>query len=123
MENMDKRILLLDRDNDILGLAHEIMFYGYSDMHITSDPDAVYKIAKLYRPDLVMLDFVIGDDNVDVICELFKNSEHLKNVPVIVVSKSYNRVIHNDAPEENAVFIKPLDSKDFATQISYLMAS
>jgi DNA-binding response OmpR family regulator len=123
MENMDKRILLLDRDNDILGLAHEIMFYGYSDMHITSDPDAVYKIAKLYRPDLVMLDFVIGDDNVDVICELFKNSEQLKNVPVIVVSKSYNRVIHNDAPEESAVFIKPLDNKDFATQISYLMAS
>ncbi len=123
MENMDKRILLLDRDNDILGLAHEIMFYGYSDMHITSDPDAVYKIAKNYRPDLVILDFVLGDDNFDAICQLFKSNDQLKNVPVVVVSKLYNRVINNEAPEENTVFIKPLDNKDFATQISYLMAS
>ncbi|WP_171972456.1 response regulator [Mucilaginibacter polytrichastri] len=120
---MDKKILLLDRDNDIMGLAHEIMFYGYSDMHITSDPDAVYKIAKNYRPDLVILDFVLGDENFTSICELFKSNELLKNVPVIVVSKSHNRVIHNDALEEDTVFIKPLDNKDFATQISYHMAS
>ncbi|NCD70785.1 response regulator [Mucilaginibacter agri] len=120
---MDKRILLLDRDNDILGLAHEIMFYGYSDMHITSDPDAVYKIAKNYKPDLVILDYVLADENFDVICQLFKTNEQLKNIPVIVVSKSYNRIINNDTIDEAAVFIKPVDNKDFATQLSYLMAS
>jgi DNA-binding response OmpR family regulator len=123
MENLDKKILLLDRDNDILGMAHEIMFYGYSDMHITSDPDDVYKIAKNYKPDLVILDFVLGDENFEAICQLFKANEQLKNVPVVVVSKLYNRIINNETPEENTVFIKPVDNKDFATQISYLMAS
>lgn len=122
---MDKKILLLDRDNDILGMAHEIMFYGYSDMHITSDPDAVFKIAQTYRPDLVILDFVIGDESFEAICTLFKQNNLLKNIPVIVVSKSHNRVINNNDTRETeeTVFIKPLDNKDFATQISYLMAS
>ena len=120
---MNKKMLLLDRGNDILGLAHEIMFYGYSDMHITSDLNAVCEIAKAYLPDIVLLDFVFANENFDEIRQQFKNNESLKNIPLIVISTAYNKVFSNDWRESDTTYIKPLDNQDFATQIGYLMAS
>lgn len=120
--NMNKKILLLDKDNDILGLAHELMFYGYSDMHITSDPEALYKIAEYYRPDLIILDMALIANDVDTISKALKSNIELKNIPIIAVSKSYNRII-NEASGADTVFIKPFDNQDFAHKVGYLMAS
>lgn len=119
----NKKMLLLDRGNDILSLAHEIMFYGYSDMHITSDPDAVCEIAKAYKPDLVLLDFIFAHDNFDVIRQQFKDNKILKHIPLIVVSTAYNKVFSNNWAQSDTTYIKPLDNQDFATTIGYLMAS
>ncbi|WDF54668.1 hypothetical protein [Mucilaginibacter sp. KACC 22063] len=118
---MNKKMLLLDRGHDILNLAHEIMFYGYSDMHITSDPSDVYKIAKTYKPDLILLDYVLANDSADEIYQFIKQSDDLKHIPVIVVAANYNKVINND--EGESVYIKSMDNQDFANKIGYLMAS
>lgn len=123
MFDMDKKILLLDRDNDILGLAHEIMFYGYSDMHITSVPSDIYKIAQHYKPDLVILDYIFARDEFESICQSFKAHKDLQNVPVIIVSTSYNKIVNSATFDADIFLLKPMDNKDFATQIGYLMAS
>lgn len=121
MADTTKKMLLLDRGHDILNLAHEIMFYGYTDMHITSDIDAVYKLAKMYKPDLIILDFVLAKDNFDELNQLLKQDAALSHVPVIMVSATYNKVINND--ESESLYVKSIDNQDFATKISYLMAS
>ena len=120
---MNKKMLLLDRGNDILGLAHEIMFYGYSDMHITTDPYAVYKIAKDYKPDLVILDLAYTKENLDFIWQHFHDNNYLKNIPVVVISGTYNRIVYNDMPQTSQIYIKPVDNIDFASTVGYLMAS
>ena len=119
----NKKMLLLDRGNDLLGLAHELMFYGYSDMYITSDPGAVIEIAKLYKPDLVLLDFVFANDNFEDICKQFRNENYLSHIPLIVVSTLYNKVFNCESGESNTTYIKPIDNQDFAIKIGYLMAS
>lgn len=121
--NMNKKILLLDGDNDILSLAHEIMFYGYSDLHFTSDPAAVYDIAVAYKPDLIILDMALIAGDFEVLRSRLRSIPGLEHTPLIAVSKFYNRIINSNPTEAETIFIKPLDNKEFADKISYLMAS
>ncbi len=120
---MNKKMLLLDRGNDILGLAHEIMFYGYSDMLITTDVYSVFSIAKDYKPDLIILDLAYVKENLDFIWELFKQNNYLKNIPLVIISGSYNKIIFNEATQATQTYLKPVDNIDFASTIGYLKAS
>jgi DNA-binding response OmpR family regulator len=121
--NMNKKILLLDGENDILSLAHEIMFYGYSDLHFTADAAAVYDIAVAYKPDLIILDMSLIANGFEDLRTRLRSISGLENVPMIAVSSYYNRVINNSNTDAETVFIKPFDNKEFADKISYLMAS
>ena len=120
---MNKKMLLLDMGNDILGLAHEIMFYGYSDMHITSDVNAILAIAESYKPDLIILDLASLKGSHDFVWKGFQDNSNLQNIPVVVISGSYNRIVYNQPVQLNQTYIKPLDNIDFASTVGYLMAS
>ncbi len=121
--NTHKRILVLDKDNKIFSLVDEIMGFGYSDVHVTFDPNSVYDIARKYQPDLVILDYLLMDNDCTEICQDFKKDSVLKNVPIIVVSAYRNKRVHLDSSKCDALFIKPLDISVLASRIDYLIAS
>lgn len=54
-----KRILVLDKDTRVLNAVDEILTLGDWDVSILFDPNAVYDKAKSYKPDLVILDYVL----------------------------------------------------------------
>ncbi|MDT3404103.1 response regulator [Mucilaginibacter terrae] len=120
---MQKRILLLDNDGDLLRLADDMMYYGYSDVHITSDSHSVYSIAKNYKPDLIILDFLLIEERDASICETFKHDEEFKDVPVILISAYQNKKIDLESFSHDALFMKPLDTEKLASAINYLVAS
>jgi CheY-like chemotaxis protein len=120
---MQKRILLLDNNNDSLDLADEMMYYGYSDVHITSDYASVYDIAKNYRPDLIILDFLLINEQAQAVCNSVKQDETLKNVPVVLISAYVNRKTELSRDSYDALFIKPLNTETLASNINYLIAS
>lgn len=121
--NKQKRILVLDKDNKIFSLVDEIMYFGYSDIHVTFDPNAVYDIAKSYQPDLIILDYLLMDNDCSEICSDFKKDSNLKNVPIIVVTAYRNKRINLDSFNCDALFIKPLDIEILASRMEYLIAS
>jgi DNA-binding response OmpR family regulator len=125
MELIDKqkRILVLDKDNRILSVVDEIMCYGDWDVAMTYDPYAVYDKAKTYKPDLIILDYLLLDNDCATICQDFKDDAELNNVPIIVVTAYKTRKASADFFKCDALFIKPLDMTVLASRMEYLMAS
>jgi DNA-binding response OmpR family regulator len=125
MEMIDKkkRILVLDKDNRILSVVDEVMQYGNWDVSITYDPYAVFNIAKNYQPDLIILDYLLLDNDCALICQDFKDDAQLHDVPVIVVTAYKTRKANPDYFKCDALFIRPLDMTVLASRMEYLMAS
>jgi two-component system cell cycle response regulator DivK len=118
-----KRILVLDKDNRILSVVDEMMQYGDWDVAITYDPHAVYDKAKTCKPDLIILDYLLLDNDCALICQDFKDDIELSDVPIIVVTAYKTRKANTDFFKCDALFIKPLDMTVLASRMEYLMAS
>jgi two-component system cell cycle response regulator DivK len=118
-----KRILVLDKDNRIRSVVDEIMCYGDWDVTMTYDPYAVFDKAKTYKPDLIIFDYLLLDNDCALICQDFKDDAELQNVPIIVVTAYKTRKANADFFKCDALFIKPLDMTVLASRMEYLMAS
>ena len=125
MELIDrqKRILVLDKDNRIRSVVDEMLDYGDWDVSVTYDPYAVYDKAKIYKPDLIILDYLLLDNDCALICQDFKDDTQLRDIPVIVVTAYKTRKANPDFFKCDALFIKPLDMSVLASRMEYLMAS
>lgn len=121
--NKQKQILVLDKDNRILSVVDEIRCYGDWDVSITYDPYAVFDKAKNCRPDLIILDYLLLDNDCALICRDFKDDDELRSVPIIIVTAYKTRKANPDYFKCDAIFIKPLDMGLFASRMDYLLAS
>src|SRR5476649_547922 len=108
MELLDrqKRILVLDKDNRILSVVDEIMNYGDWDVRTTYDPYAVFDIAKTYHPDLIILDYLLLDNDCALICQDFKDDAEFESVPIIIVTAYKTKKANADSFKCDALFIK-----------------
>ncbi|OOQ58589.1 response regulator [Mucilaginibacter pedocola] len=118
-----KHILVLDKDNRILSVVDDLMHLGNFDVHVTYDPNAIYDSAKSLKPDLVILDYKLLNDECEEICQDFKQDSELTGVPIIVVTTYKTKKIRAEAYKCDALFVKPLDISLFASRMDYLMAS
>ena len=121
--NQQKRILVLDKDNRIFSVVDEISSYGDYNIQTIYDPNGVYDRAKTFKPDLIILDYLLLDGDCALICEDFKEDTELEQVPIIIVTTYKTKRTSEDFYKCDALFIKPLDMQVLASRISYLMAS
>ena len=118
-----KRILVLDKNSRIASVVDEIMFYGDFDVCTIYDPLDVANRAKALKPDLILLDYLLLDDDCVLVCQDLKDDEGLKDVPVIVITAYRSKKAMANAYKCEALFVKPLDMTILASTINYLMAS
>lgn len=118
-----KHILVLDKDNHLLSVVDDLACLGNFEIHITYDPGAVYDKAKDLKPDLIILDYLLLNNECQEICQDFKEDIHLNGVPIIVVTAFRSKKIRAEAYKCEALFVKPLDVSLFASRMDYLMAS
>ena len=118
-----KRILVLDNGGRMLSVVDEIMLYGDFDVHTIYDSDAVYDKARAIHPDLILLDYLLLNNDCTQVCNDLKEEAQLSNIPVIVVSAYRSRKVRSDAYKCDALFVKPMDMEVLASHIDYLMAS
>ena len=107
--NDKKYILVLDKDNRILSVVDDLMHLGNFEVHITYDPNAVYDSAKAMKPDLVILDYLLLNNECQEICRDFKEDADLQSVPIIVVTSYKSKKILAEAYKCEALFVKPLE--------------
>ena len=118
-----KKILVLDKDNRIRSVVDEISCYGDYNIQVLYDPNSVYNKAKVFKPDLIILDYLLLDGDCALICKDFKEDKKLQSVPIIIVTAYKTKKANADFYNCDALFIKPLDMQVLASRMAYLMAS
>ncbi|MHA4895499.1 response regulator [Pedobacter sp. PWIIR3] len=107
---MSRRILAVDDDNDIVDIIKIILEdEGYEVSTLTNGRD-VLKTISLSRPDLILLDVMLGGIDGRDICKAIKADKLLSDIPIVMISASHN--LHNILTEKgspNDFLAKPFD--------------
>ncbi len=107
---MSRRILAVDDDNDIVDIIKIILEdEGYEVLTLTNGRD-VFKMISLSRPDLILLDVMLGGIDGRDICRAIKSDKLLSDIPIVMISASHN--LHNILTEQgspNDFLAKPFD--------------
>jgi len=117
MEKLKKILVIDDEKMNIIALAHFLK--PEYDIIISTESAAALEIAEKHLPDIILLDIIMPDmDGFDVIAKL-KESEKVKDIPVIFISG-----LNNEASEEKGIalgaadyIIKPFNKIQVKTRI------
>jgi len=118
---MSKRILVLDDNKDILDVVNEVLSYENFEVHATSTSDNILQVAQNYNPDLVILDYHLGESNGGDICKQLKADAQLSHIPVIIFSAYINRNVDYPAFGCEAVIAKPFDLNELVDKVNILI--
>jgi len=99
----NKKILVIDDEKmNIIALAHFLK--PEYDIIVSTESASALKIAEKQLPDIILLDIIMPDmDGFEVITQL-KNSEKLKEIPVIFITG-----LNNEANEEKGIALGAAD--------------
>jgi two-component system, cell cycle response regulator DivK len=86
-EILQGKTILVVEDNDInLKLLGEILVtHGYHVLK-TKDGLEAFRLARLYRPDLILMDIQLPDVSGLEVTKLLKADDDLKSIPVVAVT-------------------------------------
>jgi len=113
-----ERILVLDDDDAILKALEEALAYLNYDVKTIADPKHLFELIETYRPDLLLLDFILSSSNGGAICHQLKSDEQHFHLPIIMMS-GYNDVIEQAEKSGANDFIKkPFDLVELDEKIS-----
>ncbi len=86
---MEKKKVLLVDDVELFLRLEETFFKRRNCLILTAKSgEEALKIVKENKPDLIVLDFYMPGINGDEVCRIIKSDPALKDIPIIMVSKS-----------------------------------
>lgn len=122
---MPKSILLAD-DSLTIQKVVELTFSD-TDYELTTVSNGAEALTALdrIRPDLVMADVVMPGKNGYEVCEAIKSNPSLADIPVILLSGTFEPFDRDRAERAraNAIVTKPFDSKNLLVQVETLLHS
>jgi DNA-binding NtrC family response regulator len=106
---MKKNILILDDDSDILFFCSQV-FESMNFNVVTSENcnDIVKKVEDT-NPDIILIDNWIPDIGGIKAIKILKQTEHLRNIPVILFSANSNLVALAQEAGADSYLKKPFD--------------
>jgi DNA-binding response OmpR family regulator len=108
---MEKKILVIEDDNDILDLFQYILEdEGYKVW--ASDHSEHIEVIAEHRPNLVLLDDRLPGEYGHVICSRIKADPRTKNIPVVLVSATRDLEKLAFDCKADDYLPKPFDLKD-----------
>ncbi len=119
---MEKRILILDDNQDILDIVHETLAYEKFDVKSTSEGDSVLPLIETFHPDLVILDYRVAGVNGGELCRQIKSHPRFFNIPVIIFSAyimSEDELLGYGC---DAIINKPFDLTELVEKVNNLIS-
>lgn len=118
MPTNECRILIIDNDKDILEVLMIFFKMEYFVVYGLYDEKQIYKVAGEFRPDVVLLDVRLAEnDGRDVCAELQK----LHNFPIVLFSADTRATDYKDC--KAAAFVgKPFNLDDLLQTIKEVTA-
>lgn len=117
LNGMDK-IFIIDDDKNLLHVMKSVLRLRGFDVSIFRNWEIAYKIMKLFKPQLILLDvFLNGIDGLEV-CQRLKASPFTRHIPIILCS-GYPRIAERGIRDYGAVdFIsKPFELDDLVDKM------
>jgi DNA-binding response OmpR family regulator len=127
LDNLDsgkKKILIVDDDDEIVELIVDVLVRDsrFDVKTASSGYDAGIQTQQ-FRPDLILLDYMLPDVNGNIVCQTIRNNPEFENIRIIIVSG----VIKQDEIEElfkagaEDFIRKPFNITDLTGKISQVL--
>ena len=84
-----KKILVVDDDDDVLETIQLILEIGGYDVEPLNDASLIFERIDVFKPDLILLDIVLGKIDGRIICHQLKLNPSTKNIPILMMSGLY----------------------------------
>lgn len=118
---MLNRILVLDDNQDVLDIVEETLSYEKFQVLVTSDGHNLIEIAKIFRPDLFILDYKNNSRESENICRQIKWHPQFGQVPVILSSAYFNRDIDYSTMGCDDIIAKPFGLEELVGKVNNLV--
>ncbi len=121
---MKKKILCVDDELNILNILRELLIPEGYDIELAKDAREFQSKAVSFKPDLILLDIMLGDKNgVQLLDDLIKKG-HCLQTPVIVLSGlvQEHQISLAGAGRKFAMLAKPFKPAELLGQIKILLA-
>ncbi len=124
MASGKRRILIVDDDNEIVELFVDLL--GSDERFELRTANTGYDagiVTESFKPDLMILDFMLPDINGNVVCETVRKNPSLNAMKIIIVSGVVNQADINDLLQSGAdEFIKkPFNIEILQSRIEALL--
>lgn len=87
IESGKKKILIVDDDAEIVELIADILTRdGRFEIKTASSGYEAGISTQRFRPDLILLDYMLPDVNGNVVCQTIKRNPEFENIKIIIVS-------------------------------------
>jgi excisionase family DNA binding protein len=90
LDNLDsgrKKVLVVDDDAEIVELISDILTRdGRFEIKTASSGYEAGMTTQLFRPDLILLDYMLPDVNGNVVCQTIRSNPEFENTRIIIVS-------------------------------------
>ncbi len=118
-----EKILVVDDNEDILDLILMILdMEGFATEGLSSGLQLQEKL-KAYKPDLILLDVLLGDSDGRKLCHDIKSNSNTADIPVIMISASHAAYSLPKAYLKPNDFIsKPFDIDDLVSTVRRVLA-
>jgi len=83
---MKKKVLVVEKNKDILELIGLILRDEGYDIDLISSNDEVFERIKTFQPDIILLDIISPTAEGTILCEDIKAAEDTARIPVVVLS-------------------------------------
>ena len=116
---MGKKILIVDDDQDLLkALGMRLRAQNYATVFATDAGSAINRALK-EKPDLILLDLGLPEDNGFIVMEKLKQLDSLASIPIIVLTGRSPEVYKDPALIGGAkgYLQKPVDNDELLTAI------
>jgi DNA-binding response OmpR family regulator len=109
------RILLADDEADYLTLLTSLLRANDFDVYSLSNPDHIFNLARVFKPDIILLDVRLGNYDGKEICRQLKADDDSKSIKIILHSAVPGIADEYHLCGADEFIMKP-------TEMSYLLA-
>lgn len=116
-----KKILLAEDDKSMVGLLKIILkMEGYLAINIDENEQDVIKLARNERPDLILMDVHLGDQNgLDLIKDLRSQAEI--NQTKVIMTSGYDLKEECEQAGADDFVLKPFMTEELLQKINHLL--
>ena len=115
---MSKKILAVDDDREIVEVIKIILEdEGYEVSTLTTGKN-IFNVISSIRPDLILLDVMLGGMDGREICKSIKSHAIIKYIPIVMISASHNLQSFLKSPgSPNDFLAKPFDMEHLLSKV------